>query len=75
MRMQSDSFEIRNSEYEKLLTEAEAIDALGLGDRPNPPAALRWLVRVHKLPVVRLGRGILRFKPDDIASFIDRRRR
>lgn len=75
MRMQTDSFEIRNPGYEKLLTEAEAVDALGLGVRPNPAAALRWLIRVHKLPVVRLGRGILRFKPNDLAAFIERNRR
>lgn len=57
--------------YERLLTENEAIDALGLTDRRNPRGALRWLIRVKKLGCVRLGRGILRFRPDDIARLIE----
>ncbi len=60
------------SGYERLLTEAEAADALGLGDRPNPTGALRWLVRTKKLSFVKIGRGILRFRPSDISSFIQR---
>ena len=61
-----------NLGYERLLTEDEAVDALGLGNRPNPTGALRWLVRMKRLPHVRIGRGILRFRPQDIASFIER---
>ncbi len=57
--------------YEKLLTETEAIDALGLADRPNPPGALRWLIRTKKLGCVRLGRGILRFRPSDLDRLIN----
>jgi len=54
-----------------LLTEAEAIDRLALGDRPNPVASIRWLVRVGRLKAVRIGRGILRYHPDDVAQFIE----
>jgi len=57
--------------YESLLSEAQTIEALGLSDRPNPAGALRWLVRRKKLPVVRIGKGILRFKPSDVARLID----
>ena len=58
--------------YEKLLTEGEAIDALGLGVRPNPLGALKWLVRTKKLSVVRIGRGIMRFRAQDLSDFIER---
>ncbi len=57
--------------YEPLLSEDQAIEALGLFDRPNPSGALRWLIRTKKLGCVRLGR-ILRFKPTDIHQFVDR---
>ena len=57
--------------YERLLSETQAIEALGLSDRPNPKGSLRWLVRKKCLPVVRIGKGILRFRPSDIARFID----
>ncbi len=59
------------SVYERLLSEAQTIEALGLGDRPNPKGALRWLVRGKRLPAVRIGKGILRFKPSDVARFIE----
>ncbi|MCH8853724.1 MAG: hypothetical protein IID41_13890 [Planctomycetes bacterium] len=58
--------------YEKLLTEDEVINAFGLGVRPNPLGALKWLVRTKKLSVVRIGRGIMRFRPQDISDFIER---
>ena len=58
--------------YEKLLTEDEAIDALGLGVRPNPLGALKWLIRRKKLSVVRIGRGIMRFRVEDISEFVER---
>ena len=61
--------------YEKLLTESEAIAALGLTDRPKPGGALRWLIRTRKLGCVRLGRGIIRFRPADIAACIERNHR
>lgn len=61
----------QTTSYESLLSEAQTIEALGLSDRPSPAGALRWLVRRKKLPVVRIGRGILRFRPSDVAKFID----
>jgi len=57
--------------YERLLTETELIDMLGLHDRPNPAGAVRWLIRTKRLPFVRIARGILRFRPDDVQAFID----
>jgi len=56
---------------ERLVSEQEAIDALGLGDRPNPKGALRWLMRTRRLGYVRLGRGIYGFRPGDLAACID----
>ena len=61
-----------NVGYEKLLTEDEAIDALGLGVRRNPLGALKWLVRTKRLSVVKIGRGIMRFRPQDISDFVER---
>ena len=58
--------------YESLLTEQQAIDALGLGDRPNPNGAIKWLTRTKRLPYVRIGRGIVCFRPVDVAAFIER---
>lgn len=60
--------------YERLLTESELIDALGLHDRPNPAGAVRWLIRTRRLPVVKIARGILRFRPVDIQAFIEKSR-
>ena len=57
--------------YERLLSEQEAVEALGLSDRPNPGGSLRWLIRTKRLGCVRLGR-ILRFKLSDIREFVDR---
>ena len=56
--------------YERLLTEDELIDALGLHDRPNPRGAVRWLLRTKQLACVRIGRGIIRFRPGDVEAFI-----
>lgn len=57
--------------YEHLLTEDEAIQQLGLKDRSNPKSSLRWLTRTKRLSFVRIGRGIHRFRPTDIRSFIE----
>ena len=54
----------------RLLSEHEAIEMLGLGDRPNPQGALRWLMRTRKLPFVRLARGINGFIRSDLEAFI-----
>lgn len=58
--------------YEQLLTEEQVIEALGLGDRPNPMGALRWLVRMRRIGIVKIGRGIMRFRPRDVEEFIRR---
>jgi len=55
----------------QLLSESEAIRALGLQDRQNPKGALRWLVRMKRIPAVRIGRGILSFHPSDVQTFIE----
>lgn len=60
--------------YEKLLTETEAIDALGLGDRPNPGGALRWLCRMRRLTYIDVARGIRRFRAADVREFLERQR-
>ena len=59
--------------HEKLLTEQQVIAQLGLGDRPNPGGALRWLVRMKRIGCVRIGRGIMRFRPQDVDQFISGR--
>ncbi|HUU10206.1 MAG TPA: hypothetical protein VM431_06655 [Phycisphaerae bacterium] len=58
-------------QLERLLSEREAIEVLGLGERPNPQSALRWLMRTRKLAYVRLARGIYGFRREDLAAFID----
>jgi len=72
--MNEPAFRIRPDTQDRLLTEAEAIELLGLGDRPNPKAALRWLVRTRRVAHVDLARGIRRFKASDLAEYIDRQR-
>lgn len=54
----------------RLLSEDEAITILGLGSRPNPRGALRWLMRVRKLPYVRLARGVNGFLKSDLEALI-----
>jgi hypothetical protein len=56
---------------ERLLSENEAVEVLGLGGRPNPRGALRWLMRTGKLAYVRLARGIYGFRREDLAALID----
>ena len=59
---------------DKLLTEQDAIDILGLHVRPNPRGALLWLCRKRKLAHVRVAQGILRFRMSDLQEFIDKQR-
>lgn len=54
-----------------LLTELQAIERLGLVDRPNPVGAIKWLVRCKRLRCVKVGRGIRRYHPDEVTKFID----
>ncbi len=57
--------------YERLMSEQEAIDFLGLGERPNPKGALRWLMRTRKLAYVKLARGIYGFRRGDLGAFVE----
>lgn len=59
---------------ERLLSEGEVIEMLGLQDRPNPQGSLRWLMRTRRLAYVKLARGIYGFGREDLAAFIDARR-
>ena len=56
----------------RLMPESEAIEYLGLGDRPNPQGALRWLMRTRRLPYVRLAKGIYGFRQGDLETFIEK---
>ena len=56
---------------EHLLNEAQAIEILGLGDRPNPGVSLRWLVRKHQLVARSPARGILLFRAADLNAYIE----
>lgn len=58
--------------YERLLTEDETVEMLGLSDRRNPRGALRWLCRMRRIPYVDIARGVRRFRPADVQAFIDR---
>ncbi len=58
----------------RLLSEQDAIERLGLHTRPNPPGALRWLMRTRKLAYVKLARGIYGFREVDLAECIERNR-
>lgn len=60
--------------FERLLSEQEATEVLGLGARPNPKGSLRWLMRTRKLAYVRLARGIHGFRPADLTAFIQANR-
>jgi hypothetical protein len=57
--------------HARLLSEDEAIDMLNLGDRPNPKAALRWLMRKGRLRYVELGRGVYSYRECDIEAAIN----
>jgi hypothetical protein len=54
----------------RLLPESEAVEYLGLGDRPNPQGALRWLMRKRALTYVRLAKGIYCFRRSDLDAYI-----
>ena len=61
---------IRKSSSGRLLGEEEAIEYLGLQARKNPKGALRWLMRAHRLPHVKLAKGIVGFRRDHLDEFI-----
>ena len=56
------------------LNEREAIDFLGLDDRPAEQAreSLRWMIRKHGLPCCKIGR-VRMFRTKDLRDFIDKR--
>ena len=56
---------------ERLLSEEEAIEQLGLHTRPNPKGALRWLMRTRKLAYVKLARGIYGFRRADLEALVE----
>jgi len=60
----------RAGQYERLLSEDEAIEILNLADRPNPKGALRWLMRTGRVAFVRLARGIVGFRRADLEACI-----
>jgi len=61
-------------DFEPLLSESEAVDALGLSDRKNPKGSLRWLMRTGRVAYVRLGRGIVGFRRADLEACIEANR-
>jgi hypothetical protein len=54
----------------RLLPESEAVEYLGLGDRPNPQGALRWLMRKRDLTYVRLAKSIYCFRRSDLDAYV-----
>lgn len=54
-----------------LVSEEDAIERLGLQHRKNPKGALRWLIKTKRLKAVRIGRGILSFRAEDLAAFVE----
>jgi excisionase family DNA binding protein len=50
-----------------LLTAHEVADVLGVGLR-----TIRRMVRRGELPIVRIGRRSIRFRPEDIKALIER---
>jgi len=65
---------ISRTQFEPLLSESEAAEALGLSDRPNPKGSLRWLMRTGRLGYVRLARGVYGFRREDITKCIEANR-
>lgn len=55
---------------EVLLSEQEAIEALGLHGRRNPGGALRHLVRMRRLRALKHGRGMLAFTQGEIQRYL-----
>ena len=59
---------------DRLLSEAEVIDLLGLQNRKNPRSALKWLMRTRRLAYYCLAKGINGFSREDVARFLAGRR-
>lgn len=56
-----------NVELEKLLTVDEAAAVLGVH-----PVTLRKWIAARTVPFVRLAAGTIRFRPSDLARYIER---
>lgn len=69
-----DELRLHHGGRSRLLTETEAIECLSLNDRPNPKGSLRWLMRMRRIPYVRVARGIYRFHRSDLDAFIEAHR-
>ena len=57
--------------FDRLISEKKAVEMLALNDRPNPKGTLRWLMRARRLAYVKLARGVIGFRPDDIQDYIN----
>ncbi len=53
----------------RLLTDQQAIEALGIQDRKNPKGSLQWLRRSKQLGYVKIGRGIYGYPEAEVARF------
>lgn len=62
-------------DQEKLLTDAEAAELLGLSDRRNPVGSIKWLVRTGRLKAIRIGPKTIRFSRSDLRKFVADSRR
>ena len=65
-----DNMKLKPRPSGRLLPESEAVEYLGLSDRPNPQGALRWLMRRRDLSYVRLAKGIYCFRRSDLDAYI-----
>jgi hypothetical protein len=66
MKIQTDAIK----GVEPLLSEDEAIRALGLHHRPNPKASIRWLVRTGRLQAKRVTRSVFAYPVSEVRRFI-----
>ena len=60
--------------FERLLTADEVIEALALTQKRNPRDALRWMMKTRQIAHVRVTRGAVGFRPEDVTAFIEKRR-
>ncbi len=61
-----------NQQNGRLLSDDEAIEALGLGSRPNPKSSLQWLRRQKRIAYVQLGKGIYGYRREDLDALIEK---
>lgn len=69
--METPGLQKAGSSFERLLSEDEAVEVLGLRGRRNPKGSLRWLMRTGKLAYVRLARGVYGFRRDDLQALVN----